>query len=175
VQFSRPVFPTQIWLIAPAAAALDPIDPSGDAMVDIRTTCRLLSGLSVLAKPNTCLDPGLYDLAGQGAEVRPFHDSLKFMAPAVLDGQAEATILDVPDALVALRRYPGRIKVLGPISIPQHMAAAFPPQSTALCVAYDRFLAELRADGTYDTLVDRYYPAVRRYYPTFFAAEVATP
>ena len=72
-----------------------------------------LDGITVLAKPNTCLDPRLYDMAVDGAEVVPFEDKLKFMAPAVLTGMAEATILDVPDALVALRRFPGRIKVLG--------------------------------------------------------------
>ena len=176
VDFSAPMFPTQIWLITVASASLEPIAPSGDTAVDISATRTRLDGITVLAKPNTCLDPRLYDMAVDGAEVVPFEDKLKFMAPAVLTGMAEATILDVPDALVALRRFPGRIKVLGPISPPQHMAAAFAPDAPHLRAAFDTFLAEIRRDGTYDALVENYYPSVRGHYPDFFSTEeVVTP
>lgn len=170
VAFSRPTFPTQIWLIAPADSPLQPIAPSRDLARDIEATRSMLDRLSVLAKDNTCLAPDLYDLEATGAEVVPFADQLKFMAPAVLSGQAATTILDVPDALVALRLYPQRLKVLGPISPPQQMAAAFAPADRDLREAYDVFLAEIMADGTYDDLIDRYYPAVRQFFPDFFGA-----
>ncbi len=169
VAFSRPMFPTQIWLVAPADSPLSPIAPSADLAHDIAMTSDHLDGLSVLAKANTCLDPALYDLDGRGARVVPFDDALRFMAPAVLAGRAEATILDVPDALVALARFPGRIKVVGPISPPQTMAAAFRPDAPRLRAAFDAFLAEIYADGTYAALVARYYPAVFSHFPTFFA------
>jgi ABC-type amino acid transport substrate-binding protein len=176
VDFSAPMFPTQIWLIAPAGSDLVPIAPSGNVALDVRATRQRLRGVSVLTKPNTCLDPRLYHLEDDGAVVLPFHDSLRFMAPAVLTGKAEATILDVPDALVALRRYSGRIKVIGPISPPQEMAAAFAPPAVELRRRFDAFLARIRADGTYDALVRRYYPTVRHHYPAFFAREeVARP
>jgi len=171
VAFSRPMFPTQIWLVAPAASALRPITPSADLATDIAATCRHLDGLRVLAKPNTCLDPALYDLAGRGANVVAFDDALKFMAPAVLAGRAEATILDVPDALVALAHLPGRIKVLGPVSPPQEMAAAFDPAAVELRATFDRFLARIYADGTYGELVARYYPAVFAHFPGFFRTQ----
>jgi len=169
VAFSRPMFPTQIWLVAPADSPLSPIAPSADLGHDIARTSSRLGGLSVLAKTNTCLDPSLYDLSGRGARVVEFDDALRFMAPAVLAGEAEATILDVPDALVALSHFPGRIKVVGPISPPQAMAAAFRPDAPQLRAAFDAFLAEIYADGTYGALVARYYPAVFSHFPAFFA------
>ena len=151
--------------------SLQPVTPTSDPGLDIEATRARLAGISVLAKPGTCLDPSLYALDAAGARVVTFDDPLKFMAPAVLSGAAEATILDVPDALVALRHFPGRIKVLGPISAPQDMAAAFAPADRDLREAYDRFLGEIMDDGTYRALVDRYYPAVHTFFPGFFAHE----
>ncbi|MBD3219953.1 transporter substrate-binding domain-containing protein [bacterium] len=175
VAFSRPTFPTQIWLIAPVDSPLQPVRPTRDTAADIAATRALLDGLEVLTKENTCLDPRLYRLASTGARIVPFDDQLKFMAPATLNGLAEATILDVPDALVALHAYPGRIKVIGPISGQQTMAAAFRTDDEALRRTYDAFLARIRSDGTYDELVDRFYPAIHDYYPAFFAPEVSAP
>ena len=171
VAFSRPTFPTQIWLVTAATSDLVPILPSGDLVADIAATRALMARTTVLAKANTCLAPELYDLDGAGARVVLFGDQLKFMAPAVLAGKAATSILDVPDALVALRNFPGRLKVLGPISPPQDMAAAFHPADTDLRQAYEDFLDEVMRDGTYDALVERYYPAVRSHYPAFFARD----
>jgi ABC-type amino acid transport substrate-binding protein len=92
------------------------------------------------------------------------------MVPALLNQDAETTLLDVPDALVALERWAGEIKVLGPISERQEMAVAFRPESLELRAAFDAYLAQVRADGSYDRLVQRYYPAVFDYFPEFFAA-----
>ena len=49
----------------------------------------------MLAKPNTCLDPKLYDLSGHGAIVVNYEGSLNHMAPNLLGGMADLTILDV--------------------------------------------------------------------------------
>lgn len=174
VDFAEPMFPTQIWLIAPASAPVAPITPTGALSGDIARTYRLINGVSVLAKPNTCLDPKLYDLAGHGANVVNYEGSLNHMAPNLLGGMAELTILDVPDALVAMRRWQGKIKILGPLSEPQHMAAAFPKDSPQLEAAFAAFLDRCQADGTYDNLVRKYYPGVWTYFPDFFTSEGAT-
>ena len=81
----------------------------------------------------------------------------------------------MPDALEALRCFPGRFKVIGPLSAPQHMAVAFAPRSTRLRRAFDEFYAGLLADGTYLQLVRKYYPAVLQYFPEFFQEARATP
>lgn len=170
VDFAEPMFPTQIWLIAPATAHAAPIAPTGTLDGDIAQTYRLIKGVSVLAKPNTCLDPKLYDLAGHGAMVVNYEGSLNHMAPNLLGGMADLTILDVPDALVAMRRWQGKIKILGPLSEPQYMAAAFPKDSPLLRDAFAAFLDRCQADGTYENLVRKYYPGVWTYFPDFFAA-----
>jgi len=168
VNFAEPMFPTQIWLIAPASSPLAPIMPTGSLDGDIAVTYKLLNGVSVLAKPNTCLDPKLYDLGGHGALVVNYEGSLNHMAPNLLGGMADLTILDVPDALVALRRWQGKIKILGPLSEPQYMAAAFPKNSPKLEAAFAAFLERCHADGTYENLVRKYYPGVWTYFPDFF-------
>ncbi|TAN52618.1 MAG: transporter substrate-binding domain-containing protein, partial [Rhodospirillales bacterium] len=79
------------------------------------------------------------------------------------------TLLDVPDALLDLKKWSGRIKVLGPVSGEQEMAAAFRMSAPKLRDAFDAYLKTIRADGTYDGLVDKYYPAIRHTLPGFFA------
>ncbi len=171
VDFSEPMFPTQIWVLVSADSPLQPITPSGDTDRDIAAVRSLVKGVSVMAKPNTCLDPRLYDLAGLGADVVLYNGSLNHMAPSVLSGMAQATILDVPDALVALRHFQGHVKVIGPFSPPQYMAAAFPKDAPLLREAFNAFLLRLKESGEYNKLVRKYYPGVWDYFPGFFAAE----
>jgi ABC-type amino acid transport substrate-binding protein len=169
--FSAPTFPSGVWLVARADADLSPIRPSGSLARDIALVKTAIGGRSVLALENTCLDPRLYAVAETGAEVRilPHVRNLNEMAPAILRGDAETSLLDVPDALVALEKWPAKIKVIGPISEPQVMGVAFRKESPLLREAFDRYLAAIRADGTYRRLVEQYYPAVPDYFPEFFA------
>jgi ABC-type amino acid transport substrate-binding protein len=172
VDFSEPTFPSGVWLVARADSSMAPIRPAEDLDADIAQVKALLPGRSVLALPNTCLDPGLYDMQATGAEVRlqPKERKLNEMVPAILNQDAESTLLDVPDALIALERWPGAIKVIGPISDHQTMAVGFRKDSPQLRAAFNAYLAQRRADGSYNALVRQYYPAVFRYYGEFFAA-----
>jgi len=169
VSFSEPMFPTQIWVMAPASSTIQPIKPSGNLEKDIGAVKSLVAGVSVMAKPNTCLDPKLYNLSGLGAKVVSYTGSLNHMAPGMLNGMAQTTILDVPDALVALRNFQGHLKVVGPFSEQQHMAAAFPHDAPILRATFNEFLLSLKNDGTYDELVRKYYPGVWNYFPDFFS------
>ncbi|MBN1437105.1 MAG: transporter substrate-binding domain-containing protein [Sedimentisphaerales bacterium] len=171
VDYSTPTFPTQVWLVAAADSELTPIEPSGDVNADIAAVRAQLADRRVLCKSNTCLDPSLHDLAGAGAEPVDFEGGLNDMVPAVLLGEAEATIIDVPDALVALERWGGRMKIIGPISQPQVMGVGFRPDCPQLRQEFNEFLDEIWADGTYLELVQEYYPAVFHYYPEFFALD----
>jgi ABC-type amino acid transport substrate-binding protein len=170
VAFSEPTFPSGVWLIARAESAVSPIRPSGLMATDIVETKSRLAGVSVLALANTCLDPGLYNLAATRADVRlvPKERKLNEMVPALLNDDGETTLLDVPDALIALQRWPGQIKVIGPISGDQQMAAAFRPSSPRLRKAFNDYLAGIRADGSYARLVEKYYPSVFDYFPGAF-------
>jgi len=127
-----------------------------------------MKGRSVLSMENTCLDPRLYNLSATGAKIVCTKGQLNDMAPALLKGDAEMTILDVPDALIALQKWPGKLKIIGPVSDKQQMAPAFAKEAPQLRDAYNQFLAKVRKDGTYMKLVNKYYPTARSFFPDFF-------
>ncbi|MDD2500895.1 MAG: transporter substrate-binding domain-containing protein [Geobacter sp.] len=168
VDFSLPTFPSQIWLIARADSKIRPIKPSHSIEKDVAASKALMKGRSVLSMENTCLDPRLYNLAATGAKVICTKGQLNDMAPALLKGDAELTILDVPDALIALQKWPGKLKIIGPVSDKQQMAPAFAKDSPKLREAYNQFLAKVRKDGTYLRLINKYYPTARSFFPDFF-------
>lgn len=168
VDFSLPTFPSQIWLIARADAKIRPIKPSHAIEKDVAASKALMKGRSVLSMENTCLDPRLYNLAATGAKVICTKGQLNDMAPALLKGDAEMTILDVPDALIALQKWPGKLKIIGPVSDKQQMAPAFAKDSPQLREAYNQFLVKVRKDGTYLRLINKYYPTARSFFPDFF-------
>ena len=117
------------------------------------------------------LDPASYGMADKGYDIRPYIKSsnLNEMVPALLNREADLSLLDVPDAILDLQKWAGKIKVIGPISAEQQLASAFPKSSPRLRDAFDAYLREIRADGRYDALVDKYYSNIRRYFPDFFA------
>lgn len=168
VDFSTPTFPTQVWLVTRSESPLQPIQPSGNIDRDIEAVKALLKGYTVLGKANTCLDPKLYKLEETGTVVKLFGGSLNDIAPAVLAGEADYTLLDVPDTLVALKKWPGHIKIIGPLSPIQGMGYAFAKSSPQLREAFNRFFEQCMRDGTYARLVQTYYPAVFQYFPDFF-------
>jgi len=166
--FSAPVFPSQIWLVALAESKVRPIKPTGAVDRDISRTKALMKGRSVLTLEKTCLDPSLYKLSETGAKVIRFRGNLNELAPALLKKEAEMTILDFPDALIALEKWPGRFKIIGPVSDKQMMGVAFSKDSVKLCKAFNEFLSKSRKDGSYLRIVRKYYPSSVRYFPEFF-------
>jgi ABC-type amino acid transport substrate-binding protein len=170
VDFSTPTFPTQVWLVARADSQMQPIHPSNNISQDIAKVKQLLKKRIVLGVADTCTDPILYCLDEVGAKPRTFQGTLNELAPAIIHGEAEATILDVPDALVALEKWPGRIKVIGPITPPQEMGSGFAKSSPMLRAAFNAFFEVCKSDGTYRRLVEKYYPSVFLFFPDFFEA-----
>lgn len=170
IDYSVPTFPSGVWLVARAEASMKPIAGSGNLSDDIRQTKAKLSATSLLVMEATCLDPNLYNLADKGYDLRYYTRStnLNEMVPAILNRDAEATLLDVPDALIALEKWPGSIKVIGPISENQEMGVGFRKTSPKLRAAFDQFFTRMRQDGTYNALVRKYYPSALSYFPEFF-------
>jgi ABC-type amino acid transport substrate-binding protein len=168
LSFSAPTFPTQVWLITSINSPLQPIVPGKSIDEDIVATKKLTAGKRVLGKGKTCLEPKLYFLAEAGALTSYFEGDLNELAPAVMKGEADATLLDVPDALVALDKWPDQIKILGPVSKQQEMGVAFRKDTPELYNAFAIFLKKIQQDGTYNSLVTKYYPDVFVYYPNFF-------
>lgn len=169
--YSEPTFPSQVLLVARASAPDKPIKGSPDLLKDIKETRAMIGSKSLLVMEKTCLDPANYGLKGTGIDLRAYTKStnLNEMVPALLNGDAEFTLLDVPDAILDLKKWSGKIKVLGPISEEQQLAAAFPKDAPELRAAFNEYLKKIRADGSYDKLVNKYYPGIRRYFPGFFS------
>ena len=170
IDYSQPTFPTQVWCIARADFPAMPIVSSGDIGEDVRAVKALLKGRRVMGKDNTCLQPSLYGIDRTVADISSFPGSLNDIAPAIIKGDADVALLDVPDSLVALEKWPGKIKILGPVSEQQTMGVGFRKDSPELREAFNAFFVRLKASGEYRDMVMRYYPAVFGYYKSFFDA-----
>ncbi len=171
IDFSDDYFPSAVWLVSRTDSDLQPIQPGNTISEDIVQVKSLINSRDVLALKNSCLDPDLYQLELTGANIilPSTERKLNEMIPAILNHDAESTILDVPDILVALEKWPGEIKVIGPISPEQRMGVGFRKDSPELRKAFNAYLKEIRADGRYNKIVQKYYPSVFHFYPTFFA------
>ncbi|MGP8305826.1 transporter substrate-binding domain-containing protein [Vibrio sp. YIC-376] len=173
LDFSQDYFPSGVWLVSRTDSALSPIQPSGSIDEDISTVKNLINGREVLALEHSCLDPNLYDLYDTGAKViLPDGDRLlNEMVPAIMKNDAESTLLDVADTLIALEKWPGEIKVIGPVSENQKMAVAFRKNSPELREAFDKYLDSIKKDGTYEKLVKKYYPSIYYFYNDYFVED----
>jgi len=170
VLYSAPTFPSQVLLVARADSPLSPIKGSADLAKDIVSTKALIGSKSVLVMQKTCLDPASYGMVDKGYDIHPYTKSsnLNEMVPALLNRETDLSLLDVPDAILDLQKWAGKIKVIGPISMEQQLATAFPKSSPQLRDAFDAYLLQMKAAGSYDKLVDKYYSNIRRYFPDFF-------
>ncbi len=170
INYSDPTFPSGVWVIAAAESTLQPIKPTEDIKEDIKKVKVKLKGRTLLCMPGTCLDPELYDFDNFDVTLIPKHLQMNEFAPAILNGKADTSLLDVADTLIALEKWPGKIKVIGPISMPQRMGAGFAKSSPLLKQAFNKFLRKIMQNGSYTKLVDTYYPGVQFYFPEFFRA-----
>ncbi|MEH6452091.1 MAG: transporter substrate-binding domain-containing protein [Psychromonas sp.] len=166
--FSDPYFYSAVWLFARADSAMQPITPSGSTKKDIINVKAQLKGHSVLTVEQTCLDGGLYDLQATNAHVIA-SDKYHNLIPAILDNNAESTLMDVADGLAILDKWAGEIKVIGPISEVQSMGVVFSKKSPKLRAAFNKYLRRIRDNGIYAQLVKKYYPNVFYFYPEYFS------
>jgi len=168
VSYSIPTFLTQIWLTARPDSPIKPIQPTGDIERDVLAVKKLLKGQRVMGKLDTCLDPSLYNLEETGATVHLFDGDLGRVAYEIVKGDAHLSLLDMPDALIALEKWPGQIKIIGPLSPVQNMGCAFAKEDNLLRESFNEFFKKAVHDGTYIKLVKKYYPSFSVYYPDFF-------
>ncbi len=164
INFSQPYFPSAIWVVAKADSPVKPIQPTSDPKKDVEVTRDLLKGREVLGIKNTCVDLDLYNLK----DSKPIYMegiSLNDLAAALIKGAAEISILDVPDSLVALSKFPGKIKILGSITGKQDMAFGISKDSPKLLASFNEFLDELKSSGELGKLIHKYYPGIDRYFP----------
>jgi ABC-type amino acid transport substrate-binding protein len=167
--FSSAVFPTQVWVVARAESDVQPITPSRSVEQDIAAVKARLDGRTLLGVANTCLDPSLYELERTKAKLVLKKARLDEIAPMLIQGEAELALLDVADAMIALQKWPGKVKVIGPMTPRQQMGVAFRKDAPRLRAAFEAFLADAKGDGSYQRLVRAYFPEAPVYFPDFFA------
>ncbi len=164
INFSTPYFPSAIWVVAKADSPLRPIQPSLDPKKDVEQTRLLLKGRDVLGIKNTCVDLALYNLS----DSKPIYKegvSLNDLAAVLVQGEAAISILDVPDSLVALSKFPGKIKILGAITEKQDMGFGISKESPQLLASFNEFLEELKESGKLSELIQTYYPGIEKHFP----------
>ncbi|GIU19822.1 ABC transporter substrate-binding protein [Shewanella sp. MBTL60-112-B2] len=174
VDFSDDYFPSAVWLVARTSSDLNPITPTGSTPEDVALVKDLLKQRDILAMKQSCLDPDLYNLyATQANVILPVKQlQLNEMVPFLLSIEAEATLLDVADSLIAIEKWPNAIKIIGPISEDQRMAIGFRKDSPQLRKAFNEYLKMIRGDGSYNKLVKKHYPTVFHYYQKYFEQAV---
>ena len=170
IDFSDDYFPSGVWLVARKDSDLQPILPSGSVSKDIGVVKGLIKDRDILTMKQSCLDPDLYNLyATQANVILPAKQlQLNEMVPAILNHEAEATLLDMADALIAIDKWPQAVKVIGPISQLQRMGIGFRKSAPQLRKAFNVYLQQIRADGSYLQLVKKYYPTIFLYHPDYF-------
>jgi len=173
IDFSDDYFPSGVWLVSRTDTDLKPIVPTGSIEKDISMVKDLISHRNVLAMEHTCLDPNLYNLYDTDANIilPDGERQLNEMVPAILKKDAENTLLDISDTLVALEKWPGEIKVIGPISEHQKMAVAFRKDSPELRTAFNQYLDSIKKNGTYSKLIEKYYPSIYYFYNDYFSED----
>lgn len=170
LNFSLPTFPSAVWVVAKSDSKIKPITPTNSIKEDIKSVKKILSGQKLLTRPNTCLDASLYNLERTNTEILIHSKDKKIieMVPSILQSSSTFTLLDVPDALIALDKWSGEIKVLGPISEDQFMGVGFKKESKELLEEFNKYFSKIKEDGTYNKMVRKYYPSIFYYYDDFF-------
>ncbi len=168
VSYSEPILPTQVLLVANIDSHLIPVKASSNTKDAIKKVIRQLDGITILGKAGTCIDKDLYDFEGINVKFVSYPGNLNELIPAIISNKAAATMLDLPDVLIALTKWPGKIKIIGPISNEQVMGVAFTKDAERLKERFNNYLRKIKSDGTYFDLVMKYFPLIVQYYPDFF-------
>ncbi len=168
VSYSEPILPTQVLLVANIDSHLIPVKASSNTKDAIKKVIRQLDGITILGKAGTCIDKDLYDFEGINVKFVSYPGNLNELIPAIISNKAAATMLDLPDVLIALTKWPGKIKIIGPISNEQVMGVAFTKDAKRLKERFNNYLRKIKSDGTYFDLIMKYFPLIVQYYPDFF-------
>jgi len=168
INYSDPVLPTQVLLVASIDSPLKVVQKTSNIKTDIKNVIRQLNGITILGKTGTCIDKDLYDLDNVDVKFINFPGNLNDLIPAIIRKKASATLLDLPDVLIALSKWPGKIKIIGPVSEEQVMGVGFTKDATKLQEKFNAYLKKIKANGIYYELVMKYFPLILQYYPDFF-------
>jgi len=131
------------------------------------------SGLSLLVKSDSKVK-GIEDLKGAIISTKLATSSVDFaytfakkenvklypnndgMFMELMTGGSDAVIFDMPVVMDFVKKYEGQVKVVGPIYQGQAYGIGF-PKGSKLVPQVNKALADMKADGTYETLYVKWF------------------
>lgn len=84
------------------------------------------------------------------------YETTPLAVQAVIQGSAAAAVIDLPVAVEFAREHPGAIEVVGQPFTVEYYGIAIRKGRPQLLRAINRALAEIKADGTYDVIYERW-------------------
>ncbi|MFH1356769.1 MAG: transporter substrate-binding domain-containing protein [bacterium] len=153
INYSESTFPSKIWLIG--HKNLQKIIPEHFDQFDKKQVLEFANKFQVIGQANTSIDPSLYGVNNFEEFKGSINDYINLVTNLK---ENKLAMLDFPDAIVTLRKAPEKLIVIGELSGPQTMAAAFRKGSPKLLKSFNAFLEAIKINGTYERLVNRYYP-----------------
>lgn len=84
------------------------------------------------------------------------YDTFDLAVIALMQGDADAVVIDLPSAAGFMQVYPGELKVGPELTSGEALGIAFEPDSE-LRSAFNAALVEFKADGSYAALYDKYF------------------
>ncbi len=168
VAFSKPIFISQLWVIAKKELSVKPIVPSGSMSKDIQNTITKIRGFSVLGIPGYYVSNSSLWLEEGHCVLVPFYGVFGELIPGLLKSKAQLAFVDMTGVILGTLRWPGKVKVVGPLSPPYYVSAFFRKSFPRLREAFNDYLRRIQENGKYMELIDRYFPSAKFYFPDFF-------
>jgi polar amino acid transport system substrate-binding protein len=144
----------QVNFTEPYYAAPQALTVNKEETPDIRTTDDLESGQQVAVQAGTTGEDWARENLPDGVDVRSFQDAPDTYT-ALEAGQVAGVIFDEPSALTEVRERES-LEIVQTIDTGERYGFAVDPRNEALLEALDRALAEMKEDGTYQRIYDRY-------------------
>jgi len=124
--------------------------PTGSDINDVKAA----EGRPVGAQLGTTNEFTAIDLFGDANVKR--YDTFDLAVIALLQGDVDAVVIDLPSAVGFMEQYPGQLAVGPDLTSGEALGMAFPPDSELL-PALNAALVQYKADGTYATLYNKYF------------------
>jgi polar amino acid transport system substrate-binding protein len=144
----------QVNFTEPYYTAQQALTVNTEETPDVQTTDDLESGQQVAVQTGTTGEEWARENLPEDVEIRSFPDAPDTYT-ALEAGNVAAVIFDEPSALTEAEKRP-RLEVVQTIDTGERYGFAVDPQNDELLDALNRVLAEIKEDGTYQRLYDRY-------------------
>ena len=165
---SIPLFPFQLWLLAPGDSPLRGETSLGRTDWDIRVAKGKMKGRRVYALRDEVSAPLVESLRREGFRVEFAGEETADLLSRLRKDPEALAVLDAPRALLALSTWRDEVKRLGVLTPETGTRVLFPAQDEGLRGAFDAFAQGLWRDWSWARMARDSFPPVFNYYTPFF-------